>query len=123
MKYMLLFTCMSCLGSPRDSRELRIICRHLDKPHLERHDAFRIRRSQSLPHIFKTAQDTIIEIPHNTSETTIIEEIKSHHKEDKKESCCSKYKVVVWSAVITSGGVICASVMSAIVILSVHFGS
>lgn len=121
MKYIILFTSVACFSVPRDSRDLRIIHYHLNEPHLQRQDAFRIPRSHSLPHIAETSNDTIIEIPHNASEATVIETVHSDHKKEKKQSCCSKNKAVIWVAGITTGGVICGSVLSTIVALVIHF--
>jgi hypothetical protein len=75
--------------------------------------------------IIETLQETIIDIPHNQSEATVIESVhKTHHDEQpktKKESCCTKHKSTIWIAVITTGGVISVSVMSTIVALVIHF--
>lgn len=118
MKYIMpLFICMSSLGGPRDSRELRIIRHNLDRPQLQRQDAFRIPRSGTLPHVFETAHNTVIEIPLNNSEAKVVE--KAY--QDKKKSCCSKHKTIFLVVGITTGGVISVSVMSTIVALVIHF--
>lgn len=112
---------LSLLGSPRDSRELRIIHYRLNEPHLERHDAFRFQKSKSLPHISETLEDAVVEIPRNASEATVIETVHSDHKKEKKQSCCSKHKAIIWVSVITTGGVICGSVLSTVVAFVIHF--
>lgn len=112
---------ISSLECMQKSKDLHVICHYLNEHNLKQSDTFRIPRSRSLPHVFETSQETIIEIPHNVSDATVIETIHSDHKKEKKESCCSKYKVVMWSACITTTGVICTSFMGTIVALVVHF--